>query len=165
MSQNAHRSGPSCFGPSVRFALVLILTTLAVAGCSKTAEQPKSTDAVPPGAAVTRAGIPKLVDLGATECIPCKMMAPVLEELDKEYAGVMDVEFIDVWRPENKEAARSYGIEEIPTQIFLDPEGNELWRHVGFIAKQDILAKWSELGYDLEPGNRADKSQKETANR
>lgn len=151
MSQNAHRSGPPCFGPSVRFTLGLILTTLAVAGCSKTGEQPKPTDAVPPSAAVTRVGIPKLVDLGATECIPCKMMAPVLEELDKEYAGVMDVEFIDVWKPENKKAARSYGIEEIPTQIFLDPEGKELWRHVGFIAKEDILAKWSKFGYELKP--------------
>jgi thioredoxin 1 len=133
--------------------LAVVLTTLAVAGCGRTSERAKPTDATSPTATAARAGIPKLVDLGATQCVPCKMMAPILEELEREYAGVMDVQFIDVWKPENKETARSYGIEEIPTQVFLDPEGEELWRHTGFIAKEDILAKWSELGYDLKPGS------------
>ena len=49
-------------------------------------------------APVTGAKLPKLMDLGADKCIPCKMMAPILEELKKEYAGQMDVEFIDVWK-------------------------------------------------------------------
>ena len=90
---------------------------------------------------------PSCVDLGAAKCIPCKMMAPVLEELKKEYAGRMNVEFIDVWV--NPDAGKPYGIEVIPTQIFFDAEGKELFRHVGFFAKEDILAKWKELGVDL----------------
>lgn len=100
---------------------------------------------------------PKLLDLGADKCIPCKKMAPILEELKQTYAGVLEVEFIDVWKPENQQAASSYGIKSIPTQIFFDPKGNEIWRHVGFISKTDILNKWKELGYDLKPiKNEAD---------
>jgi thioredoxin 1 len=75
------------------------------------------------------------------------MMAPILEELKKEYAGRMEVVFIDVW--EKPEAAKPYGIETIPTQIFFDAEGKELFRHVGFFAKDDILAKWKELAVNL----------------
>jgi thioredoxin 1 len=99
-------------------------------------------------APVTAAKLPKLIDLGATKCIPCKMMAPILEELKKEYAGRMNVEFIDVWK--DPEAGKTYGIEMIPTQIFYDASGKELFRHVGFFAKEDILAKWKELGVNLD---------------
>ena len=94
--------------------------------------------------------LPKLVDLGASKCIPCKQMAPILEELKKEYAGVFDVEFIDVWQKENAKKGEEYKIDSIPTQVFLDPKAKELWRHVGFISKEDILAKWKELGYDFK---------------
>ena len=91
--------------------------------------------------------LPKLLDLGASTCIPCKMMAPILEELKKEYAGKLEVEFIDVWK--NPDAGKQYDIEIIPTQIFFDAGGKELFRHVGFFAKEDILAKWKELGVEL----------------
>jgi thioredoxin 1 len=92
--------------------------------------------------------LPKLVDLGADKCIPCKMMAPVLKDLKTEYAGRMDVEFIDVWK--NPDAGKAHKIQLIPTQIFYDASGKELFRHVGFFGKEDILAKWQELGVDLE---------------
>ena len=91
--------------------------------------------------------LPRLVDLGADKCIPCKMMAPILEELKKDYAGTVNVEFIDVWK--NPEAGREYGIRLIPTQIFYDASGKELFRHEGFFSKEDILAKWRELGVEL----------------
>jgi len=93
------------------------------------------------------AKLPRLVDLGAGKCIPCKMMAPVLEELRREYAGRMEVVFIDVW--ENPDAGKPYDIDGIPTQIFYDAEGKELFRHVGFFGKEDILTKWKELGVKL----------------
>ncbi len=93
------------------------------------------------------AGLPRLVDLGAGMCIPCKLMAPILEELKKEYEGRLEVVFIDV--NEDKEATDKYKIDLIPTQIFFDPSGKELFRHTGFFSKEDILAKWKELGFDL----------------
>ena len=74
------------------------------------------------------------------------MMAPILEELKKEYAGTFDVEFIDVWN--DPKAAEKHGIETIPTQIFFDASGKERFRHVGFFSKEEILAKWKELGVE-----------------
>ena len=94
--------------------------------------------------------LPKLVDLGADKCIPCKMMAPILEELKKDYAGTINVEFIDVWK--NPDKAKEYGISIIPTQIFYDAFGKELFRHEGFFSKEDILGKWKEFGINLEGG-------------
>jgi thioredoxin 1 len=91
--------------------------------------------------------LPRLVDLGAGKCPSCKMMASVLDELKTTYAGKLEVVFIDVW--ENKQAGEQYGIRMIPTQIFYDAEGKELFRHEGFFAKEDILAKWIELGVIL----------------
>ena len=93
---------------------------------------------------IAKAALPRLVDLGASRCIPCKMMAPVLEDLKKEYIGRMQVDFIDVWQ--NPKAGTDYGVRMIPTQIFFDASGKERFRHEGFISKQDILAKWKELG-------------------
>ncbi len=106
-------------------------------------------------AAVTSPGkqkIPRLLDLGANKCIPCKMMKPILEELKTAYAGKLEVVFIDVW--ENEAAANQYGIESIPTQIFFNEAGKELYRHIGFMAKEDILAKWKELGFELAKGDQ-----------
>jgi thioredoxin 1 len=91
--------------------------------------------------------VPRLVDLGADKCIPCKMMAPILEELKHEYAGRLEVEFIDVWK--NPEAGRGYEIRVIPTQIFYNEKGKELFRHEGFYSKEDILGKWKEFGVEL----------------
>jgi thioredoxin 1 len=98
-------------------------------------------------AAEAKTTLPRLVDLGADKCIPCKMMAPLLAELAKEYAGQLDVVFIDVWK--NREEGPRYGIRVIPTQILYDAKGKELFRHEGFYAKKDILAKWKELGVEL----------------
>lgn len=93
--------------------------------------------------------LPRLVDLGADRCIPCKMMAPVLEELKREYADQFTVEIIDVWK--DPTPGRTYRIRVIPTQIFFDASGKELWRHEGFFGKEDILKKWEELGVEIQP--------------
>jgi thioredoxin 1 len=94
--------------------------------------------------------LPRLVELGADRCVPCKMMAPILEELRREYAGSLKVESIDVWK--NPNAAKRYDIRIIPTQIFYDASGREVFRHVGFLPKKDILGKWKELGIPIEKG-------------
>lgn len=91
--------------------------------------------------------LPRLVDLGADRCIPCKKMAPILDELSRTYRDVFEVEFIDVWK--NPGAARDWGIRVIPTQVFIDAAGNERFRHQGFLPREAILAKWVELGVEL----------------
>ena len=129
----------------------LLLASVGPPGCQK-APDPAHPSPDPANQAARQrdstptagTGLPRLVDLGAGKCIPCKMMAPILEELKKEYVGSLDVVFIDVWQ--DRSAGQKYGIQLIPTQIFFDSSGKELFRHEGFFAKEDILKKWDELG-------------------
>jgi thioredoxin 1 len=102
---------------------------------------PDSTKAAKPAA------LPRLVDLGSNTCIPCKKMAPILAELAVEQAGRLEVLVIDI--REDQAAAAKYGIRLIPTQVFYDAAGKEVWRHEGFIDKAAILARWAELGVSL----------------
>ena len=100
-----------------------------------------------PARAATTASLPRLIDLGADKCVPCKMMAPVLDQLRVDYAGKLRVDFIDVWK--SPQAGEPFNIKLIPTQVFQSPDGTELFRHEGFFSREDILAKWRELGYAL----------------
>lgn len=106
-------------------------------------EEPKT----PSAQEAPKIALPKLLDLGADKCIPCKKMAPILEELKEQYKGKMEVVFIDVWK--NSKESDKYGIRLIPTQIFFDASGKELFRHEGFFSKEEILNKWKELGIDF----------------
>ena len=116
-----------------------LLLTLGLAGLVHAADAPT---------------LPRLVDLGAGKCIPCKQMKPILAELTRDYADQFTVVFIDVW--ENRAEGAKYGIRMIPTQIFFSADGKELARHEGFMAKKDILAKWRELGVEVkEPATPA----------
>ncbi len=120
--------------------MVALVATVLLGPASAGAEAPGGR---PPDTASTRK-LPRLVDLGANKCIPCKAMAPILEELKKEYAGRMDVQFIDVWK--DPDAGKAHGVKIIPTQIFYGPDGKELARHQGFINKEQILAQWKAVG-------------------
>ena len=91
--------------------------------------------------------LPQLIDFGAGKCATCKMMNGILEELSTEYKDRLLIQFVDVW--EDEAAAETHSIRMIPTQIFLDAKGNELFRHEGFISKEDILTKWAEQGVEL----------------
>lgn len=78
-----------------------------------------------------------MVDLGAHSCIPCKMMAPILEELEQQYKGKAAIIFIDVWQ--NEDEGKRFKVSMIPTQIFFDRNGKEVYRHAGFLEKQAII--------------------------
>ena len=102
---------------------------------------------------VAGSGLPRLLDLGADKCIPCKKMAPILEAMKEEFEGRLQVDFIDVWK--NPKEAPKYRVTTIPTQIFLSPDGKELFRHVGFYSREDILGKWKSLGYEFQTAETA----------
>ena len=89
-------------------------------------------------------GMVTMVDLGANECIPCKMMVPVIEKVEKKYQGKAAIVFIDVWK--NKEPAQRFGIRAIPTQIFFDKNGREIHRHVGFMSEEEIDQVFKKMG-------------------
>jgi len=89
-------------------------------------------------------GMVTMVDLGAKKCIPCKMMAPILEKLEKVYAGRAAIVFLDVW--EDPKPAHRFGIRGIPTQIFFDKEGKEVFRHLGFLSEEEIVRRLKDMG-------------------
>ena len=99
------------------------------------------------GVASVEKPLPVLLELGSVNCVACKAMVPIIDGLKEGYAGKLDVEFVDVQK--EREVAALYGIQAIPTQIFFDAEGNEIFRHVGFFPREDIIAKWQELGISL----------------
>ena len=79
------------------------------------------------------------IELGSVNCIPCKMKKPVMEEVEKEYGDQVKVVFHDVWTEAGKPYAQQYGIRAIPTQVFLDKDGKEFYRHMGFFAKEELV--------------------------
>lgn len=77
------------------------------------------------------------IEIGSVNCVPCKMMQPIMKEIEKEYQDVKVV-FYDVWKSDGKKKAKPYKIKLIPTQIFLDKSGNEYFRHEGFFPKKEL---------------------------
>lgn len=91
-------------------------------------------------------GMVTLVDLGSHQCIPCRMMAPILDELKDEYKGRAAVVFLDVW--EDRTLGAQYGIRVIPTQVFYDKQGREAFRHEGFLSKENIEMVLAKMGVE-----------------
>jgi len=91
-------------------------------------------------------GMVTMIDLGAKKCIPCKMMAPIMEKLKSVYKGKASIVFIfiDVW--EHRDQAYKFEIRAIPTQIFYDKNGKEVFRHVGFMPEKEIVAQLEKMG-------------------
>ena len=110
---------------SLSFSLVLII----LCG-SSFAEQPRKNASG--GPAVT------FVELGSVNCIPCKAMQPVMKSIEQKYKGKVKVVFYDVWTESGAPYARSYGIRAIPTQVFLDENGKEFFRHTGYYPEAEI---------------------------
>jgi thioredoxin 1 len=131
--------------------VIVIVLVAAIAGVAMVKKTNKIANIpvadVNKPAATIQENLPRLLDLGVDKCIPCKMMAPLLEELKTTYKGKLKVDFIDVWK--NPDEAPKYKINVIPTQIFYDASGKELFRHEGFFPREDIIAKWKEFGVDL----------------
>ena len=121
--------------------LCIAITALLMFPATADAGQAQNAEAIPP---VPTPGMVTMVDLGANKCIPCKMVAPVIEELKKEYAGRASILFIDVW--ERREQVQRFGIRGIPTQIFYDKNGKEAGRHVGYFDKKSIVQIFEQLG-------------------
>ena len=138
-------------GQGTRRWVILLIVLVSVVGVfilrANDRQEFSSETAVVSGQTETGPSLPRLLDLGADKCVPCKMMAPILDELETDLADQLEVIFLDVWK--NPDLAKKYEIKLIPTQIFFDPDGAELFRHEGFFARDDILAKWEELGYEF----------------
>ena len=87
-----------------------------------------------------------MIDLGATECVPCKMMATILEKLEAAYRDRAVIAFIDVWK--HRDQAPRFGIRAIPTQVFFDADGKEVYRHQGFMSEAAIVEQLTRMGIE-----------------
>jgi thioredoxin 1 len=126
------------------YAVSLVLAVLALGamfhpeGASLLLAEPGNAPDVPVKGMVT------MLDLGAKSCIPCKMMAPIMEKLEKDYKGKAAIVFIDVWK--DPDQSKRFGIRAIPTQIFYDKEGKEVYRHEGFMSENAIVTQLKDMG-------------------
>ncbi len=122
----------------IAHALLVVFIVFQVVGAAPVSSDSSKT--------VPVQGMVTMVDLGAKKCIPCKMMAPILEKLEKQYREKAAIVFIDVWQ--EPEQAKKFGIRSIPTQIFYDESGKESYRHVGFMSEEKIVATLKEMGVE-----------------
>jgi len=139
-------------------ALLMLLALAIAAGCGKKdqtgeensgagTEAELSPEALPD---VLQQKLPKVLDFGRGTCIPCKKMAPILNKLAVEYRGRAVIGIIDIGAPGGRELFREFGIQLVPTQIFIDAEGSEFWRHEGFLSSDIIMQKLLEMGVEPE---------------
>lgn len=91
-------------------------------------------------------GKPTMAEFGASGCVPCDMMKPILERLTKKYPDQLNVVFVHV--RENQLLAARFGIRAIPVQIFYDSKGKEVFRHQEFYAEADVVKQVKKLGVE-----------------
>jgi len=114
------------------FSMITLVTFLFIQGCNAQSEDNKTETS---GATKTKV---TFVELGSVNCIPCKQMQPVMKSIEEKYGDQVKVIFYDVWKDDQKKYAQKYGIKLIPTQVFLDENGKEFFRHEGFYPEAEI---------------------------
>ncbi|MDD5687663.1 MAG: thioredoxin family protein [Elusimicrobia bacterium] len=150
--------------------LYIMLLCFVLTGCNKknellpineTKNTPAQTVRIENGTKKTQIGRPvdktsekqktmvTFVELGSVNCIPCKMMQPVMKEITKEYGNQVKVVFYDVWTQEGRPYVEKYRINLIPTQVFLDEKEKEFFRHEGFFSKEEILKIFGAHGVKI----------------
>lgn len=90
------------------------------------------------------------VELGSVRCIPCKMMIPIMKEIEEKYGDEVKVIFYDVWTDAGRPYAEKYRVRAIPTQVFLDENGREFFRHVGFFPREELFLVLKKQGVNIK---------------
>jgi len=125
------------------FLSIIVLTFLALSGYSSASELDDILSTA------KKEGKAVMLELGSIGCLPCEQMKPVMEKLRENYKGRLEVLFIDVKK--DKETARKFSVFAIPTQVFLDKEGKEFHRHIGFYSYEEIVPVLKKSGLQQIP--------------
>jgi len=126
---------------NILFLTLLIFTILAFP-CQTTFSEPSIDRRFPKD--VVQSPLPKLLDFGRGKCIPCKAMAPILKELSEEYKDRVIIKIIEI--DQEPPLTTANRIRLIPTQIFFDSNNQEVFRHEGFMDKEQIKKVFQKMG-------------------
>ena len=123
--------------------VVMLSCVVAFSSCGGQSEQQTTLEKETTASAVKGvenkvAPLITFVELGSVNCIPCVKMQPVMKNIEAKYEQQVEVIFYDVWQEDQKVKAKEYGIRLIPTQVFLDASGREIFRHEGFFPEEEI---------------------------
>jgi len=119
--------------PRLGYLIMLLVVVSTASALAQNQKSPKT-----PPVTMGRTPLVTFVELGSVRCIPCRQMQPVMKSIEKKYGDQIRVIFHDVWKADQAEQAKVYGIRLIPTQVFLDADGKEFSRHEGFYPEEEI---------------------------
>ena len=126
----------------IAFSVLVVLA----AGCAKKTES--QTEAQAPGLSDNTAYKVTFLEFGSTTCIPCQQMVAVMKAVEETYGHEVKVVFNDVKSDSGATLGRQYGIQLIPTQVLLNDQGEEVFRHQGFIPFEDLAVELKKLGVE-----------------
>jgi thioredoxin 1 len=137
-----------------RQILPLVITTLILAFVSQEVLAQSPSRSKPDGKPLTpKVPLVTFVELGSVNCVPCRMMQPVMRSIEQKYGSQVKVVFHDVWTEAGRPAAAQYRIRVIPTQVFLDKDGKEFSRHEGFYPEAEIDKLLQKQGLKIQVGS------------
>lgn len=126
------------FLKSFSLALILVVAVLVGLNAQNAVQNKKvksATEQIKP--------VPKykvtFIELGSVRCVPCKQMQPIMKSIEEKYGSQVKVIFYDVWTDQGKPMADKYNVQAIPTQVFLDANGKEFFRHEGYIPEEELV--------------------------
>ena len=131
---------------------IALMTAILLVVSSTVWSQPKPAKDQAAGDATATQPLVTFVELGSVKCIPCRQMQPVMKAIEEKYGSQVKVVFYDVWKPEQREYGTKYGVRVIPTQVFLDREGKEFFRHEGFYPESEIDKLLQKRGLTARSG-------------
>lgn len=118
--------------------LALMITVFFTSSCGQNSKVAPKQDSVTKEQQTSKHKV-TFIELGSVRCIPCKQMQPIMKSIEEKYGLQVKVQFYDVWTPVGKPMADKYNIQLIPTQVFLDENGKEFFRHEGFFAEDELI--------------------------
>ena len=130
------------------WGIVFSLVIISI-GCNKNEKDDTPQNLVPLMSKSTNAKV-TFIELGSVNCIPCKQMQPIMRSIERKYGEQVNVIFYDVWTEAQRPYAEIYGIQLIPTQIFLDENGVEFHRHEGFYPEAEIDKILQSKGLEIK---------------
>lgn len=131
------------------FLSTLLLGFITLTGCAQNPSNQDLKSSIEAKSAKEVKYLVTFIELGSVRCIPCQKMQPIMKSIEEKYGAQVKVVFHDVWTEEGRPFADQYAIEVIPTQVFLDKDGKEFFRHQGFFEETELIKVLETKGVQL----------------